>query len=170
MELSGSTCPKMSERGKLEKELGERRRQRLHQRSRSLAASEAAPLLHLQPPPPPSIAVPSVTAAAPSLLSVPPPLAASSPLGRVSPTPYFHHGHGNGVNPTLLSGDVKASAALMLLLVLSSSVISVCPLFPHLLFIVWLLSVIHLHFMLLFPFCYILLIISECQAEASPIS
>ena len=167
MELSGSTCQKISERDKLEKELGERRRQRLHQRSRSLAASEAAPLLHLQPPPPPSIAVPSVAAAAPSLLSVPPPMAASSPLGRVSPTPYFHHGHGNGVNPTLLSGDVKASAALVLL-VLPSSVFSFFDsLFPHL----SLFGYCHSSsFMLLFPFSYILLIISKYQTEASPIS
>ena len=72
----------------------------MHQRSRSLAAAEAAaPLLRIQPPPP-------------SLLSVPPPAMAA---GRVSPTPYFHHGHGNGVNPTLLSGDVKASAAALML-------------------------------------------------------
>ena len=157
----------MSERGKLEKELGERRRQRLHQRSRSLAASEAAPLLHLQPPPPPSIAVPSVTAAAPSLLSVPPPMAASSSLGRVSPTPYFHHGHGSGVNPTLLSGDVKASAALVLM-VLPSSVFSFLDsLFPHL----FLFGYCHSSsFMLLFPFSYILRIISKCRTEASPIS
>ena len=110
--ISGSKEQKMSEG----KDLDERRRLRLHRRSRSLAASEAAPLLHIQPPPS-SVAVPSIaevpllSAAAPSLLSVPPAMGASA-LGRVSPTPYFHHGHGNGVNPTLLSGDVKASAAL----------------------------------------------------------
>ena len=114
------------------KKLGERRRQRLHQRSRSLAASEAAPLLLSLPPP--SVAIPSIaevpllSAAAPSLLSVPPAMAASAMAGRVSPTPYFHHGHGNGVNPTLLSGDVKASAARLLLPRFFSSW------FPHLLF------------------------------------
>ena len=57
--------------------------------------------------------MPLLSAAVPSLLSVPPAMAATSSSlrggGRASPTPYFHHD--GGVNPALLSGDVKASAA-----------------------------------------------------------
>ena len=99
---SGSKEQEMSGRTAL----GERRQQR---RSRSVAASEAAPLLHGLPPQLSIPEVPLLSVAVPSsLLSVPP----SALGGRVSPTPFFHHGQGgNGVNPTLLSGDVKASAA-----------------------------------------------------------
>ena len=79
-----------------------------------MAASEAAPLLHGLPPQLSIPEVPLLSVAVPSsLLNVPP----SALGGRVSPTPFFHHGQGgNGVNPTLLSEDVKASAAQLLFL------------------------------------------------------